>query len=543
MRRNVHAFSIIAWSWRLFSSSSNSNLGGISQCFSPSPLPLSLPFCCISSNFSVFSPHFYSPRTIHSHNQSHYKSGFADNVKTLDAALDLYEQMVLTSPLPSVIEFDKLLGRVIKLEHYSAAILMYKHMCFLGFIPVDHYIMTRAIICYSFLNRIDCSFSVLGSFIKRGYAPNVVTFTTLVRGLFRARMIHEALELLEWIICVKLCEPNGVLYGTIIDGLCKEGNTSAAIQVLRIMEKGKCKPDTIMYSTIIDSLCKHKMVNKALTLFSEMIDKGILPNIITYNCLIHGLCRNGKWMKAKKVWVGMVDFNTYPDVRTFNMLVDALCKDGRIDDAEYVIDTMIQRGESPNIVTYSSLMDGYCMLGRIADARRVFDLMNARGMHPDTHSYSILIKGYFKIMKVDEAMQLFREIKSKGLKPNIVTYTTILQGLFRMGELATAKHVINKMKATALIPDFHAYCVILDGLSKNGHINEALQLLEKIGSDRIGLDITMGLCEAGKLREAKGLLVKMKEDSCYPDDLAYNTIVRGFVKRDDYVEQKCILKK
>ena len=152
-------------------------------------------------------------------------------------------------------------------------------MCFLGGVGVgvDEYAMNMAINCYCLLNRIDWGFSVLGFFFKRGYMPDVITFATLLKGLFREYKILEAQELFRKIICEKLCQPSDKMFATVIDGLCKVGNTRAAIEFLRIMERGKCKPDTIVYSTIIDSLCNDRMVDEALALFSEMIDKGIPP--------------------------------------------------------------------------------------------------------------------------------------------------------------------------------------------------------------------------------------------------------------------------
>ncbi|GJS10798.1 nucleotide-binding alpha-beta plait domain-containing protein [Tanacetum coccineum] len=87
----------------------------------------------------------------------------------------------------------------------------------------------------------------------------------------------------------KLCEPNEVMYGTVINGLCKVGKTSKALELVRFMAKGSYKSRVDQYNMIIDGLCKDKMVDQALELFDKMIEKGI-----TYNSLIHGLCNFGR---------------------------------------------------------------------------------------------------------------------------------------------------------------------------------------------------------------------------------------------------------
>lgn len=63
-------------------------------------------------------------------------------------------------------------------------------------------------------------------------------------------------------------EPNAKTMTTLIKGLCKMGNTSGAIQLLRKME-GVCKPDVVTFNTIIDSFCKDGLIPEALNLFSE----------------------------------------------------------------------------------------------------------------------------------------------------------------------------------------------------------------------------------------------------------------------------------
>lgn len=40
------------------------------------------------------------------------------------------------------------------------------------------------------------------------------------------------------------------------------------------------------------------------------------------------------------------------------------------------------------------------------------------------------------------------------------------------------------------------------------------------------------LCEEGLLDETRELLVKMKQNGCLPNDVTFNIIVRGFLKRN-----------
>jgi len=103
------------------------------------------------------------------------------------------------------------------------------------------------------------------------------------------------------------CKANIITYTTLLNGFCKLGSTTAAVQLLRNMEKHRsCKPDVVAYSTVIDSLCKDGLVADALNLFSEMTTKVIVPNVVTYNSLIHGACLLSQSKEAMRLFHEMV---------------------------------------------------------------------------------------------------------------------------------------------------------------------------------------------------------------------------------------------
>ncbi|XP_043720709.1 pentatricopeptide repeat-containing protein At1g63080, mitochondrial-like [Telopea speciosissima] len=210
----------------------------------------------------------------------------------------------------------------------------------------------------------DCHFyisaSVFGIIMKLGFEPDIVTLTTLLKGLCTVDKIAEAKELFHKIL-KEGYRGNLITYGTIINGLCKSGNTCEALEMFRTMElKGKCKPDVITYTTIIDGLCKVGMVNEALNLFLDMVGKHISPNVVTYSSLIHAFCNLYMWKEAANLIHEMLNHGVSPNVITFNIMINGLCKEGRGVQANKLFELMLQRGLKPNVVTLSSLIHGLC---------------------------------------------------------------------------------------------------------------------------------------------------------------------------------------
>ncbi|PWA77826.1 tetratricopeptide-like helical domain-containing protein [Artemisia annua] len=498
-------------------------------------------------------------------------------------SLNLFDQMSQRQSFPSVIKFNQLLlGVVTKMKHFSHSLDLFKRMCALR-VPVDDYTMNIAINCCCHLSCTNEGFAVFGFFLKRGIRPDAWTFSTLLNGLVREDRILEAEIFFKKLIKDKICEPNVVMYSTMIKGLCKIGNNVIAIQLLRLMVERGCKPNVVTYSNIIDSLCKDKMIDDAFKLFKEMVfQKGISPNVITYNSLIDGLCKLRRREEASKMLKEMLDGGISPDVQTFSILVDAFCKDGKVKEAEDFINIMLQRGIVPNTVTYNSLIDGYCLRGEMTKAKTTFDSLVLRGLVPDIFTCNSLLNGYCKSSKIDEAMYMFHEIAKKGLEPDVVTYSTMIQGLFAVRRCSDARKLFDEMLAKCQLPNECTYQILIEGLCYNHQVEEALSMFQSSGDSKLKANIIVynilidgarkcgkldiakvlfqdlthrGLqpnvrtytvminvfCEQGQLSDAKQLFLKMTESGCLPDNVAYRNLLQGYLRNKHYYDVGMLL--
>ncbi|XP_019157941.1 PREDICTED: putative pentatricopeptide repeat-containing protein At1g12700, mitochondrial [Ipomoea nil] len=501
------------------------------------------------------------------HNNSSVSSKFRNSFNDLDDALNLFRQMAHTRPLPKVIMFNQLLSRILKLKHYSVVVSLFQEMRIKG-IPINVYTINILVDVYCRSSRVDCGFCVLGVVFKCGFEFDVVTFNTLIKGLFLDNKIVEAVGLFKKLVRENVC--NQITDRILINGLCKAGHTQTALDLLIVMQEEGPKPDTIAYSTVIDSLCKDRMVDKALGLLSEMIERGIPPNIFTYNSLIQGLCNFSRWKEVTKLMNEMVLHNVYPGVYTFSILVHALCKEGKLESAETIIQIMIQRKIYPDVVTYNILLEGYCMQGRMDEARKAFGRVVESGLQPNVGTYSILINvyckikemdearevfgqmvesglqptirnyntlinGYCKIKEMDEAMHLFYEIPQKGLHPNLVTYNTMLQGLFLVGRCSASLELFQGMLVAGHKADFYTSHVLLSGLCDNGLVEDAISVyhqLDRNGKGSLVYDtiIIDKVCKIGQLNIACDVFNDLISKGRHPDVYTYTAMISGFCR-------------
>nr|XP_019069943.1 putative pentatricopeptide repeat-containing protein At1g12700, mitochondrial [Solanum lycopersicum] len=142
----------------------------------------------------------------------------SSNFECLDDAVTLFHQMVTMKPLPSVVDFSKLFKNMISMKHYAAVISLFRQMQKLG-IQIDGIILTSVINSYCMMHRADCGFWVLSIYLKSGFAFDVVIFTTLIRGFFAENKVKDAVELFKKLVTEEICEPDEVMYATVMNGL------------------------------------------------------------------------------------------------------------------------------------------------------------------------------------------------------------------------------------------------------------------------------------------------------------------------------------
>ncbi|KAL6204324.1 hypothetical protein ACLB2K_021592 [Fragaria x ananassa] len=244
-------------------------------------------------------------------------------VRDLEHALNVFDEMLQRRPMPSIVRFNQILGQLVKMKHYSAVIAMNKQIVQCGIRP-DKYTLSIIMNCFCHLNKMGFSLSVLGHLFKLGRQSNVISYNTLINGFVLKNRIQEAAQIFSKMLQGGHCVPDVITFSTIIKGLCRRGDNNAAIQLLRKMDERGCKANIVIYSTIIDSLCKDTLVVDAMSLFSEMISRVIAPNVVTYTSLIQGVCNTGQFEEATKLLYEMASRNIYPNVVTYSVLVDGL---------------------------------------------------------------------------------------------------------------------------------------------------------------------------------------------------------------------------
>merc|ERR1719453_1723963 len=159
-------------------------------------------------------------------------------------------------------------------------------------------------------------------------------------------------------------EPDIVTYSTIVKGQCLEGNIDKALAVLKEMRSHKnIESDEIMYNSFLDGCAKQHRVDEALTALEEMQAVGIRPSNFTVSILVKLL---GRVRRLNQAFAIMEDlskrYGFRPNIQVYTCLMQACIQNRKLDRALALHDTMISAGCRPDEKMYTGLVRGCLQL-------------------------------------------------------------------------------------------------------------------------------------------------------------------------------------
>ncbi|KAJ4770435.1 Pentatricopeptide repeat-containing protein [Rhynchospora pubera] len=163
------------------------------------------------------------------------------------------------------------------------------------------------------------------------------------------------------------------------------------------------------------------------------------------------------------------------DPSVFSLLIKALIKQNRLDDALDTCHRVISLGFSPDVHTFNSLLTPLVKLGSFEECWDLYYQMKRVNVVPNIYTYNMLIHALCEGEDVIKAKKFLEEIEDEdGFSPDVVTYNTILNGYCKKRRLNAAFHLFDVMP--------------LRGYCKAGRMREARLLLLEMVASGFGLD-------------------------------------------------------
>ncbi|CAN7114274.1 unnamed protein product [Brassica rapa subsp. narinosa] len=370
----------------------------------------------------------------------------------------------------------------------------------------------------------DVQMDKVGDFLsqvqeKMGVYPDIVTYNTLISAYSSKGFMEEAFELMNAMPSKKRYEVS------VVSLFARSGDLDKALVYFDFVKDAGLVPDNVIYTVLIQGYCKKGMISEAMDLRNEILRRGCCMDAVAYNTILHGLCKRKMLGDADKLFREMTERGLFPDSYTITILIDGHCKLGNLQNAMELFKKMKQKRIRLDVVTYNTLLDGFGKVGDIDTAKEIWTDMVSREILPTPVSYSIMVnalcskghlseafRGYCWSGNASDGESFLDKMVSEGFVPDIITYNTLIYGYDREENMSRAFGLVKKMEEEKqggglLVPDVFTYNSILHGF-----------------------------CRQNQMKETEAVLRKMIERGVNPDKSTYTARINGFVSQDNLTE-------
>lgn len=121
---------------------------------------------------------------------------------------------------------------------------------------------------------------------RENVAYNTITYNSIIDACVKGGDLENAEHLLNEIISPNSpLEPDLITFSTLLKGYCHAGQLDKALQLCEAIKQRGLRCDELVYNTLMDGCVKANDVAAGVGLFEEMVSNGMRPSAITHSIL------------------------------------------------------------------------------------------------------------------------------------------------------------------------------------------------------------------------------------------------------------------
>jgi len=177
--------------------------------------------------------------------------------------------------------------------------------------------------------------ALLDSMRQAGLEPDLVTYSTLVKGYSLAGDVERGFKVLKEMRAGGKLKPDEIMYNSLLDGCAREHRVDQALELLETMQGAGIAPSNHTLSILVKLLGRARKLDKAFAIIQDLTARhGFRPNIQVYTCLIQACFNNRRLDRAMAAHDAMAsDSSCRPDERAYSVLVRGCLQANGLDEA------------------------------------------------------------------------------------------------------------------------------------------------------------------------------------------------------------------
>jgi pentatricopeptide repeat protein len=107
--------------------------------------------------------------------------------------------------------------------------------------------------------------------VNPAVAPNTITYNSIIDVCVKCFRMDKATEIFYQMFNGNaVVRPDLITYSTMIKGFCREKNIESALELLNTMQNDKIKADEVLYNSLLDGCCKANQLDLAFKVYENM---------------------------------------------------------------------------------------------------------------------------------------------------------------------------------------------------------------------------------------------------------------------------------
>uniref|UniRef100_A0A0A9CRE8 PROP1-like PPR domain-containing protein n=1 Tax=Arundo donax TaxID=35708 RepID=A0A0A9CRE8_ARUDO len=275
-------------------------------------------------------------------------------------------------------------------------------------------------LCY--VGRLEEALDLLNKLKDSPKTPDIYTFTIVLDGFCKVGRTEEAMAIFHDAIGMGL-SPTTFTYNALLNGHCKEGNPLRAYGLLMEMcaNDAACPPDKISFTIVLPALLRAGETDAAWQTYKRMERAGFEVDGRALDTLARGLCRRcatdiSALADAREVFGKVVAAGHEPVSYTYCLMAQALARGGEVDAAVALLEEMVRKGYALRKRAYMDVVRALCDRGRVRDALRVLVLvMIVKDFVPGRNAFDTLLGELSRQGRWPDAMAVYAAAVKRGV--------------------------------------------------------------------------------------------------------------------------------
>lgn len=393
-----------------------------------------------------------------------------------------------------------LIGHYAKQKRHEEAVSLFPRMLSLNIRP-NEFTFGTVIHSSTAIGDLNLGKQLHGIVIKMGLNSNVYVGSAILDFYVKLSSIEDAKSAFE-----DTHEPNVISFTTLMRGYLKKGNFRDALQLFDEMPER----NVISWNAMIGGYSQSGNNEEAVNLFIRMLRQGWMPNDSTFPCVISAAANIVALGLGTSFHACAVKFLGNINVFVGNSLISFYAKCGSMEDSFAVFDRLSER----NIVSWNAVICGYAQNGMGEEAVRFYERMRESGIQPNDVTLLGLLLACNHSGLVDVGFSYFNQAKDDYpalLKPE--HYACMVDLLSRSGRFKEAEEFLHHLPFE---PGIGFWKALLGGcqIHSNKELGElAATKIMELDPDDVSSYVMLSNahCAAGRWQNATTIRREMKD--------------------------------